>query len=384
MLAKMMLITILFLFASVSGALEPVVRLIPQEIYGDQVLDLLGRRGQDGILIMQFTFFTDNRENSYPKRIAQKLVEIHEQNDRAPILVALESRKDANEANGKGASQRNAKTKKLLNDAGIAVADIYGHSQNGVSHAKLVMVGDEVIAGSNNLTKQSTDIGANNEMNLAVRSKKIAGAVREYVSRIISNPGQMVDMEVQDGSVRLLTDRLHFEELVGQIKRAEQGDQIGLSMYQFLYRNESDLQAKQVLDELIAAHKRGVQLEIFLNRAQDLSTQNTGANFRVAELLLQEGVSKIYFDPEAKISHSKFLYRISGGEKVAVISSVNIYRGDFNDNHQLTWVVKDVAVIDQLVAYFKQQIAKDGTLASKILKESRGSISVGGSCKALF
>ena len=76
MLAKMMLITILFLFASVSGALEPVVRLIPQEIYGDQVLDLLGRRGQDGILIMQFTFFTDNRENSYPKRIAQKLVEI--------------------------------------------------------------------------------------------------------------------------------------------------------------------------------------------------------------------------------------------------------------------------------------------------------------------
>lgn len=356
-----------------------VVRLIPQETYGDEVLALLERKSQDGIAILQFNFFTDNKENTYPKRIASKLMDIRKQKPQAPILVALEGRKDAGNTDGRGASQRNAKTKKLLNGVGIDVHDVYGHSGNlqnpqaqkdGVSHTKLVMAGNEVIAGSSNLTMQSTNVGANNEMNIAVESEKIATVVLSYVNQIVTNPGQMVDLEVEDGGVRLLTDRLHFAELLGQIRTAQKGDQLGLSMYQFLYRNENDQQAKQVLEELIAAHRRGVQLEIYLNRAEDLATQNTSANLRVAELFLQEGVHKVYFDPVAKISHSKFLYRISGNEKVALISSVNIYKGDFNDNHQLTWVVKKDNLVDQLVTYFKHQIAYDGILVSRIQKNA--------------
>ncbi|MEK6774974.1 MAG: phospholipase D-like domain-containing protein [Bdellovibrionota bacterium] len=356
----------------------PIIRLVPQEIYGDEVLSLLDRKGADGTLILQFNFFTDNKEKTYPKKIAQKLINIRKQNSTVPILVALESRKDAGDQGGKGAAQRNAKTKKLLSTAGIEVRNVFGHSrelqnppgrEDGVSHTKLIMAGNEIIAGSNNLTKQSTDVGANNEMNLSVQSEKISNAVRDYVTKIIAKPGQMVDIDVEDGNVRLLTDRLHFDELLSQIKRAQKGDQIGLSMYQFLYRNENDQQARQVFEELLAAHKRGAQLEIYLNRAEDLSIQNTEANLRVAELLMKEGVSKVYFDPVAKISHSKFLYRISALEKVALVSSVNIYRGDFNDNHQLTWVIKDSSITDQLVSYFKQQIAYDGVLVGRIPKD---------------
>jgi hypothetical protein len=126
----------------------PVIRLVPQEVYGDEVLELLGRKSQDGILILQFNFFTDNPGNSYPKQIAQKLVDIRKQSSNPSIVVALESRKDADDPKGKGAAQRNAKTKKLLSDAGIDVRDVYGHSGNlqnppakddGVSHTKLVM-----------------------------------------------------------------------------------------------------------------------------------------------------------------------------------------------------------------------------------------------------
>jgi len=342
--------------------LSPKIRLVPQEIYGEEVLSLLNRKPQEGIQVLQFSFFTDNNGESYPKKIAQHLMDIRRQIPDAPITVAMESRK-------KEVALRNAKTKKMLTDAGIEVRDVYGSGGQGVSHAKLVMVGDEVIAGSTNLSKQSTDIAANNEMNIGIRSEKIAKALRDFVGKVVARPEQMAEIEVEDGNVRLLTDRLHFDELLGQIRLAQKGHQLGLSMYQFLYRNEDDAQAKQVLEELLSAHKRGVQLEIFLNRAEELSSQNTFANLRVAELLMQQGVNKVYFDPEAKISHSKFLYRISASEKVAMISSVNIYRGDFNDNHQLTWVIRNDVVVDELMSYFKQQIAYDGVLVSRIEKD---------------
>lgn len=352
---------------------SPKIALVPQETYGDAVLDLLERKGEDGVTILQFNFFTDNTPNTYPKRIAAKLVDIRQRNPKAPIVIALEGRKDANKPDGKGAAQRNAKTKLLLAEAGIEVHDVHGHSESGVTHTKLVLAGDEIIAGSSNLTMQSTNIGANNEMNVSVRSRKMADAVRDYVSRVIANPGQMADIEAEEGPLRLLTDRLHFSELVRQIALAQKGDQLGLSMYQFLYRTEEDKQAKQVLEELIAAHKRGVQIEVFLNRAESLGDQNTAANLRVAEILMQEGISNVYFDPGPKISHSKFLYRISGNGnppvKTALVSSVNIYGGDFNNNHQLTWVVTDVPFVDQLVSYFKQQIAYDGLLVSRIAKD---------------
>lgn len=350
---------------------SPKIKLLPQEQYGDAVLDLLDRKGKEGLAFLQFSFFTDNGGKSYPKQIAQKLVDIKRQNPGTSIVVALESRKDAMDPAGKGIAQRNAKTKRLLESAGIKVADVYGQTATGVSHTKLAIVADEIIAGSTNLTKQSTDPDANNEMNLLVQSEKISNALRGYVDQIIAKPGQMIDMEVEDGELRLLTDRLHFNELISQIKKSQKGDQIGLAMYQFLYRNEKDLQAKQVFQELVSAHNRGVQVEIYLNRAQDLATQNTAANLHVAELLLQEGISKVYFDPEAKISHSKFFYRIASAEKVAIISSVNIYKGDFTNNHQLSWVIRNNPVIDSLTSYFKHQLAYDGVLVSRIPKDTK-------------
>lgn len=350
---------------------NPDIRLVPQELYGQKVLELLDERGKDGVRILQFNFFTDNRENSYPKRIAQKLLDLKQQHPDTPVVVALESRKDADAPDGRGAAQRNAKTKKRLSGGNIDVRDVYGNDANhGVTHTKLVMVGNTAVAGSSNLTMQSTNVGANNEMNLAIDSEKISGLLREYFDRVVAEPGKMTDLTAEDGPIRVLTDRLHFNELIEQIRAAKKGDQLGLSMYQFLYRNENDAQAKHVLAELIQAHERGAVLEVYLNRAADPTTQNTSTNLRVAELLLQAGVKKVYLDPEAKISHSKFLYRITGAEKVAMVSSVNIYRGDFNDNHQLTWIVKDHPVVDQLVTYFKHQIAYDGVPASQVLHQA--------------
>lgn len=347
--------------------------LVPKENYGDEVLSLIKEKGKEGVTVLHFNFFTDNKEESYPKMIAASLEALKKESPTTPITIALESQKDSNDP--KGIATRNAKTKERFKKSNLPVSDIHGQSrqlqnppgkEDGVSHTKLIIVGNTVIVGSNNLTKQSTDVGANNEMNLAIQSETIANTLREYVNKIIQSPGEMVDMIVEDGDVRVLTDRLHFNELISQIRKTQAGDTVGFSMYQFLYRDERDVQAKQVFEELLAAHKRGALLQIFLNRAIDLKTQNSEANLRVAELLLQNNVKKVYFDPEGKISHSKFFYRISKNEKVSMISSVNIYRGDFNDNHQITTVIKNGPLTDQLASYFSQQIAYDGTLVSRI------------------
>ncbi|MBK9324383.1 MAG: hypothetical protein IPM97_15770 [Bdellovibrionaceae bacterium] len=353
--------------------------LVPQEIYGDEVLAALDRVNEktSAINILHFNFFTDNPGDTYPKRIANKLVEIRKRFPGIPIHVLLEGKKDLGTKGG--AAERNKVTKGWLQERGIEVFDINGRNpplsgrELGVSHTKLVQIGNEVIAGSTNLTKQSTDPSANNEMNLRIDSAAIAQKVTEYVEAVRTNPNQLVQLTAVDGDLRLLTDDLHFDALKELISSSQKGDALNLSMYQFLYRDERDAQAKEILDQLISAHQRGVAIEIFLNKAQDLATQNTEANLSVAEQLLKAGIKAVYFDSGEKISHSKYLIRTRGAERVALISSVNIYHGDFNNNHQLSWITTSTPVVDMLINYFKQQVAYDGTAISRFpLDEKTG------------
>ncbi len=365
---KIILVLAITIFAFLQAQAEVEnLRIIPQENYGVEALDLLQRKGEMGVDILQFNFFTDNPGETIPKQIVQKLIEIKKSHPKTEINVALEDRKDLHQADGKGIAQRNAKTSAFLQKHKIAVSGVHGQTEFAVSHTKLLLVGDEVIAGSTNMTKQSTDPGANNEMNLGMTSAKISQALHEYVQEVIAAPEEMHNHKVVDGPVLLLTDQLYFDELLKQIEVTKKGDQLGMSMYQFLYRSEADQQPKQIFDALIAAHQRGVQIEIFLNRAKDPKIQNTEANYKVADALIKAGITQIYFDPEEKISHSKYMYRLSPTESVALISSSNIYRVDFNDNHQLSWVITenpatDTSVTQSLVNYFKQQVARDGTL----------------------
>ncbi len=357
---------------------SPNHALVPQEIYGEEILRLLdGVTAKTGaIRIMHFNWFTDNREDSIPKRVAAKLVEIRKQFPNLTIEVLLESKKDLGEP--RGAAERNLVTKRLLQKNGIEVIDIFGRTppltgrEKGVSHTKLVQVGDFVLAGSTNLTMQSTRPGANNEMNLLINSKELSSSIAKYVESIKRNPGEMVELDARDADLRLLTDTLHFNELRETIRSAVKGDSLLLSMYQFLYRSEQDQQAKEIQDALIEAHRRGVNVEVYLNRAVDGATQNTDANGKVANSLFEAGITRVYLDPIDMISHSKYLIHVGATSRKAIISSVNLYHGDFNNNHQLTWVTKTTSVVDGLISYFRQQVAYEGTRITRFPVDSNG------------
>ncbi len=359
------------------AAAESEIYLVPQENYGKTLLGLLGSVDSTTpfIQILHFNFFTDNPGDSLPKAVLAQLKDIRKKFPMVSIRVGMESRHDLDKP--RGAAARNAKTRKVLLDAGIAVFDVHGlpaqeqsppGREDGVTHTKLAQVGRWVLAGSTNLTKQSTDPGANNEMNLLIGIEEISAQTKRYFEDVTASPGKMANLTASAQGVRLLGDQLHFEELLRQIKLADAGDMLALSMYQFLYRSERDTQAREVFEALIEAHRdRGVEVEVYLNRAELLSEQNTEANIRVAEMLLEKGIRGVYFDIPGKISHSKFLIRVgkegrpAKNGNAALVSSVNIYHGDFNNNHQLSWVIENPEVITQLFAYFKHQIAYDSS-----------------------
>src|SRR4051812_26351866 len=72
------------------------VQLVPQEKYGETLLQLLGKvdSSTKKIRILQFNFFTDNPSLNYPKQVAAKLIEIHTRFPLVDIAVLLESKKD--------------------------------------------------------------------------------------------------------------------------------------------------------------------------------------------------------------------------------------------------------------------------------------------------
>ncbi|MEK6774531.1 MAG: phospholipase D-like domain-containing protein [Bdellovibrionota bacterium] len=347
---------------------ELQISFVPQELYYETILKLLDKVNERTkiIRVLQFNFFTDNPGNSLPKQIAAKIISLKKQYPNLDIEILLESKKDLDKADGKGAAQRNAITKKYFNKNGIKVTDIFGldasltpTKKQGVSHAKVVQIDDTVLAGSTNLTQQSTTVGANNEINLLVQSSKIAATILDFINRIKANSSRMHDLQITDGALGVFTDTLLFDRLTGLIDKAGVGDTLDLSMYQFLYRDNRDVQAKIVYEKLVAAKTRGAKIRVYLERTKNSEDETFKTNSRVAELLSENGI-EVYFDPTEKISHAKFIVYVGKTEKIAIISSANYYRGDFNENHQVNWQVTNHPLIELLQTYFSQKIAYEG------------------------
>lgn len=344
------------------------ISLIPQELYYETILNLLNGVNHTTkiIRILQFTFFTDNPGNSLPKQIATKIVSLKKQYPNLDIEILMESQKDLDRTDGKGAAQRNAITKLFFEQNGIRTFDVFGLDQSqtptkkpGVSHAKVIVVDDTVLAGSTNLTQQSTTVAANNEMNLLISSPKIAKTILKFVTKIKANGSQMHALEQYDGSVEVFTDTLLFDKLTALIDKTTAGEALDISMYQFLYRDDRDVQAKILYEKLVAAKSRGAKIRVYLEKTKNTDDITTKANARVAGLLSENGID-VYFDPTTKISHSKFMIYMGLKEKIVILGSSNYYRGDFNENHQINWQIKNVPLIDSLKMYFDQKIAYEG------------------------
>ncbi len=278
---------------------DPRISLVPQELYYETILKLLDGVNETTkiIRILQFTFFTDNPGNSLPKQIAAKIVALKKHYPGLDIEILLEGKKDLDRTDGKGAAQRNAITKKFFEQNGIKTFPVFGIEDSqtpmkkpGVSHAKVILVDNTILAGSTNLTQQSTTIAANNEMNLLVRSPELAKTVLEFINLVKTDGSHMHALKQSDGSVEVFTDTLLFEKLGNLIDKANSGEALDISMYQFLYRDDRDVQAKVIYEKLVAARSRGAKIRVYLERTKNVDDPTNIANTRVAGLLSENGI----------------------------------------------------------------------------------------------
>ena len=351
------------------------VKLVPGEEYFSELTKLLSEPlGADvSIDVMQFNFFTDTP--GHVRDIGNQLKAIKAAHPEIQIRVALEGEKDKNKADGKGSAQRNQKTVEFFAGSGIEIHLIHGlrsGSIKGVTHAKAVRVGNKLLSGSTNLTNTSLD--KNNEFNVLVDSKKIAKDFEHYLSDVIQNPGRLSSVNSVAGKATMLTDSLYLDEALKLIKSAKNGENLVLTTYFFAaFRKGNDGQelagdekADSVFAALVTAHERGVNVRVFLERADvtpgsNLNGDITKSNLNVAQLFEEAGLTTVYMDKPDKISHAKII-KVSGERRAeALLGSTNIYRGDLDENHQVNFLLKDPQVVHAITEWIDAKIQNEGT-----------------------
>ena len=351
------------------------VKLVPGEEYFSELTSLLSEplEADTSIDVMQFNFFTDTP--GHVRDIGNQLKAIKAAHPDVRIRLALEGEKDKDKPDGKGAAQRNQKTVAFFAGSGVEIHMIYGlraAAIKGVTHAKAVRVGNKLLSGSTNLTNTSLD--KNNEFNVLVDSKKISKAFENYLNDVIQNPGMLNPLSAVSGKVTMLTDTLYYDEALKFIKSAKNGENLDLTTYFFAaFRKGNDGEdlpgdekANTVFKALVAAQERGVNVRVFLERAEvrpgsNLNGDITKSNLNIARLFQEAGLTSVYFDKTDKISHAKII-KVSGDRRAeALLGSTNIYRGDLEENHQVNFLLKDPDVVHAITPWIDAKIQDEGT-----------------------
>jgi phosphatidylserine/phosphatidylglycerophosphate/cardiolipin synthase-like enzyme len=315
------------------------VKVIDNDAYFPELTKLLGG-AKKSIDLVQYNFFS---ESGHGQQVAQQLIQLKKDNPKLKIRLFIEA------DHGDGAA-RNQTTMKLLSDAGI---DVVPDSKNLITHAKAVCVdGRYVLAGSHNLTNTSMD--KNNEVSLSLDSPALATGYEQYFQQLVDDPSHLHPSTVTSGNVTMFTDTAYEEQLLSTIKGAK--STLDASMYDLNFTG-SDPKAQEVMDALADAAKRGVKVNLMLEQGTpDFAPDITKANEAAAKWLQDKGVT-VHLDSPTQISHQKFIIADSSS---VLMGSTNWTKSDFDQRHQVNWLVKDPATAKQLRNILQNEIATEG------------------------
>jgi phosphatidylserine/phosphatidylglycerophosphate/cardiolipin synthase-like enzyme len=198
-------------------------------------------------------------------------------------------------------SYSNPKSSKFLNRLGIkSTLD----TDKKATHNKMFIVdGDEVLIGSTNLSGNSID--NNNESNLYVKDQRLGAYFQEYFEKLLKDSNAEPEMEVLElPGIRTVINRQHYDALSGLITGAKK--RIRVLMYGMKYytgRNAEDSKTNRLIEGLVAARRRGVDVKVILDRS-DYNKILNKINTATREYL-EEGSVKVRFDPEDTTTHAK-------------------------------------------------------------------------------
>jgi phosphatidylserine/phosphatidylglycerophosphate/cardiolipin synthase-like enzyme len=145
---------------------------------------------------------------------------------------------------------------------------------------------------------------------------------------------------------RLLLDRDYFTALLDGVDRAR--SEIFLSAYLFRTIENANGYPEAVLKRLLVAVKRGVRVEVVLERNQDADDLNR-SNAETAERLKQGGI-RVCMDAPNRVTHTKLVVI---DRRYLLIGSHNLTQSALKYNHEASVWIDSAPLAEEALRYMK-------------------------------
>ncbi|MBW2059109.1 MAG: phospholipase [Deltaproteobacteria bacterium] len=156
----------------------------------------------------------------------------------------------------------------------------------------------------------------------------------------------------EKAAVRLLEDTRFFPVLADHIEKATR--EIVVSMFLFKTKPGPPNRANSILEDLIIARKRGVRVSVLLERtARDKDSLNR-VNLVTSRRLRQHGIHVVLDSPE-RTTHTK---TIVIDRRFVFIGSHNLTQSALSYNHELSVLIDDPALAEEVIRYVKRITAE--------------------------
>jgi len=144
-----------------------------------------------------------------------------------------------------------------------------------------------------------------------------------------------------------LNDASYFKTVYSLISRAQKS--VYVVMYSIKwYDRYPDSQSNKLINSLISAKKRGVDVRAILDRPFD--EKENKENEKVADMLSRSGI-KVYLDSEKITTHSKL---VIVDTRYVVIGSTNWSYHALTDNNETNVLIDSEQVAKEYVKYFEE------------------------------
>jgi competence ComEA-like helix-hairpin-helix protein len=146
------------------------------------------------------------------------------------------------------------------------------------------------------------------------------------------------------GEILLLPDADYYETLLQHIRQAQH--RIDLSMFIFKITGSPRNRPAIVLQELTAAHKRGVEVNVLLERSDNYDDLNR-ENRKTAEIMQSQGI-KVTFARPQRTNHTKLVV-VDG--RYSFVGSHNLTHAALARNSELSLLIDNPRLAEELRKY---------------------------------
>jgi phosphatidylserine/phosphatidylglycerophosphate/cardiolipin synthase-like enzyme len=164
-------------------------------------------------------------------------------------------------------------------------------------------------------------------------------AVRPGGKAAVASPQAVVE-------AKLLLDRDYFTALLDGVDRAR--SEIFLSAYLFRTIENAKGYPEAVLKRLLAAAKRGVRIDVVVERNQDADDLNR-SNAETAERLKQGGI-RVCMDAPDRVMHTKLVVI---DRRYVLIGSHNLTQSALKYNHEASVWIDSAPLAEEALLYMK-------------------------------